>query len=191
MFWFLIVDSNSEYGIGLATKVKADSSNANITVLSTTMIESNSDVHTSRAIQDVIEVEARIIVFIGTNQEFKTAYAVARSARIADAGYAWICSDGVSAATLASDEDGNLYNGVIAISPLERISSPTTSNFEDEYARFLNALLAPRNLTANTAIGKFGYFTASCVDLLAYGFDKYLRERASANIMGLANGILC
>ena len=174
----------------------------NITILTKHSIDSGiTDVQSKLPLIDILNAEARIILFAGYSTEFRTIYSKAKSYGMTGPGYAWIGSDGVSRARIV-DTDTD-YAGIILFSPSERYESNITTQFETDYRFYrVNPELcgnpvsssAERVNLANMLNGDyypirpFVYFAASCIDNFVYGFDKFLKANSSRTIQNLVAG---
>ena len=145
------------------------------------------------ALVDIANAEAKIIIYAGFTTEFKTVFKVAKELKLTGQGYAWIASDGVTTSQISITT--NEYSGVLSVFPAERYDSPITTEFENLY-RYYRTAGSPdiENPTLNKTqeyrsnIRQYVYFTASCIDLIVYGLDKFLNSNSSRSITGLIAG---
>ena len=167
--------------------LRAESLINNVTIKSQNSVANRiSDDLAKGILQDVINAETRIIIFAGFTTDFKTVFARAKRLGIAGSGYVWITTDGVTPSQLANSD----FSGVLSVFPTERYDSPVRSEFKSTYQSnnsFGNPTLSSGNLDKDKML-QFDYFSATCIDLIVYGLDNFLKSNSSRNIIALAAG---
>ena len=143
-------------------------------------------------VTDLRAAEAKIILYLGSSFSiFEGIFRIAKVEGLTGAGYVWITNDAIKSSQLSSPD----YAGVIATQP-SSFNSSVSNTFDFYWRDNRNTVGSPvANLASPYVSGKMfsnnTYYTATCVDLLAYGFDKFIKNAtAGRNINGLVNGLL-
>ena len=177
--------------------MKSEGAKYNITILSKHAISLGATTaQVALPVNDLVEVEAKIIIFAGYSAEFKTIFERAKVAGLTGKGFAWLCSDGVSKNDLIITQD---YVGVLIFFPAERGTSTVADDFERLVYFYWNgygninyplieylSTLAPGE--TRLTVKPFTYFAATCIDNLIYGLDRFLKSNSSRTVDKLLNG---
>ena len=149
------------------------------------------DVEAGLILKDLRNSESKIILYLGSSfTDFERLFRVAKAESMAGSGYAWITTDSINSTVLSSPE----YEGVISMQP-SSFNSSVTQEFDFYWRDHRFNVGSPTAATASVYIsGKLfsnqTYYTASCVDHIAYGLDKVLKNSTgpARSVAALING---
>ncbi|KAJ3302039.1 hypothetical protein HDV03_005471 [Kappamyces sp. JEL0829] len=181
--------SNEDYGTGLNNAFVSLARASNITVLSQQPLNLKcSATDAMNAALQVQQTGARIMLWLGYAKEFDTLLVQVKTLGMFGSGYAWIGTDAMQALSSLFTSRLPDFAGFLYFSPKER-EGPAAPGFDTYWKN--NRLLVPNpnaSMSTTAASGPYGYFAASCVDLLALGLDAVLKAKPSNNLSMLAAG---
>lgn len=185
-----VVHTDEDYGNGLADKITQVARTVGLQIAIRTPLQLGlSKSAATESLNTIKETGAKVVIYFGFPAELKIVLSAAKTLGMYGDGYVWLASEANKIISVLFPTEMKLFTGMLVFYPTEGQGELYDQFLQNWKTNRLKTGYEFANKT-NEEPSPFSTFSASCVDLLLYGFDRLVKSNSTFNVTLLRNRTL-